>query len=75
MSWQHLNQPEGWIGVISLSLSLSACIFWVSWFDVHLSFVHVGLQGLLGVVATSSVSAYSALSGWSRCVTPLLLFY
>ena len=23
MSWQHLNQPQGWIGVISLSLSLS----------------------------------------------------
>ena len=22
MSWQHLNQPQGWIGVISLSLSL-----------------------------------------------------
>ena len=24
MSWQHLNQPQGWIGVISLSLSLSS---------------------------------------------------
>ena len=24
MSWQHLNQPQGWIGVILLSLSLSA---------------------------------------------------
>ena len=23
MSWQHLNQPQGWIGVISISLSLS----------------------------------------------------
>ena len=23
MSWQHLNQPWGWIGVILLSLSLS----------------------------------------------------
>ena len=23
MSWQHLNQPQGWIGVISLSPSLS----------------------------------------------------
>ena len=26
MSWQHLNQPQGWIGVISLSLSV--------WMDV-----------------------------------------
>ena len=25
MSWQHLNQPQGWIGVISLSLSLRSC--------------------------------------------------
>ena len=23
LSWQHLNQPQGWIGVILLSLSLS----------------------------------------------------
>ena len=23
MSWQHLNQPQGWIGVISLSIYLS----------------------------------------------------
>ena len=26
MSWQHLNQPQGWIGVISLSLSLHSTI-------------------------------------------------
>ena len=25
MSWQHLNQPQGWIGEISLSLSLFFC--------------------------------------------------
>ena len=25
MSWQHLNQPQGWIGVISLSLSAAPC--------------------------------------------------
>ena len=27
MSWQHLNQPQGWIGVISLSLSLDQNVF------------------------------------------------
>ena len=30
MSWQHLNQPQGWIGVISLSLyaglAMCACL-------------------------------------------------
>ena len=35
MSWQHLNQPQGWIGVISLSLSL-CCRRRGSWILAHL---------------------------------------
>ena len=37
MSWQHLHQPQGWKGVIPLSLSLSPCF-------LDLVLVHVSLQ-------------------------------
>ena len=54
MSWQRLDQPWGWIGVILLSLSLSfnCFLFWDVPGDV-LAAPESALRGWIGVLLLS----------------------
>ena len=70
MSWQHLNQPQGWIGVISLSLSLSLSLI----IGGVLAAPESALCGWIGVIPLSlSVSGICQGMSWQHLCQPVRL--
>ena len=81
MSWQHLNQPWGWIGVILLSLPLSLSLSarlaeadvislqQFAWPEA-LQSVIIALQWTIVTMFRTNVTIYHHLisqAGWNRC--------